>query len=203
MGLTDHRRPAAAIDDRSSTAALRAIATLEAAKGTLVVLIAGGLLTLLHRDIPGAIESILAHLHIDADRSIGRALIGVFAHVTDARLWTIAAVCLIYATARFTESYGLWNRRVWAEWFALVSGALYLPWEILQLLERRSLLNWAVFSINLAIVLYMLHVRVMAIRARPGRLKGGLTRVGHNVSYVRPSFLDRQAQRQLRAHSTE
>jgi uncharacterized membrane protein (DUF2068 family) len=153
-----------AIDQRSSTAALRAIATLEAAKGVLVVLIAGGLLSLLHRDVPSAIEELLVHLHIHADRRIGHAIIDAFAHVTDARLWTIAGACVLYAAARFTESYGLWNRLVWAEWFALLSGAIYLPWEALKVLERRSLVHWSVFLVNLVIVLYMLYVRIAAFR---------------------------------------
>jgi uncharacterized membrane protein (DUF2068 family) len=165
VGLPQNRRPVpAAIDERSSTAALRAIATLEAAKGALVVLIACGLLTLLHRDVPVTVEHILAHLHIHSDRRIGHALIDAFAHVTDGRLWTIAGACMFYAAARFTESYGLWNRRVWAEWFALLSGALYLPWEVLQLLEHANLLHWGIFVVNLAIVLYMLHVRIAAFR---------------------------------------
>jgi uncharacterized membrane protein (DUF2068 family) len=161
------RRVPAAIDERSSTAALRAIAALEASKGVLVVLIAGGLLTLLHRDVPGTVEHVLAHLHIHADRRIGHALIDAFAHATDGRLWSIASACVLYAAARFTESYGLWNRRVWAEWFALLSGALYLPWEILQVLERRSLVHWSIFFVNLAIVLYMLYVRIAALQAAP------------------------------------
>ena len=174
MGLPqNHRRAPTAIDERSSTAALRAIAVLEATKGALVVLIAAGLLTLLHRDVPGTVEHLLTHLHIHSDRRIGRALIDAFAHVTDGRLWTIAGACLLYAAARFTESYGLWNRRVWAEWFALLSGALYLPWEILQVLERGSRWHWAIFLVNLAIVLYMLWVRIAAFqavaKAEPGR----------------------------------
>ena len=97
MGLPqNHRRAPTAIDERSSTAALRAIAVLEATKGALVVLIAAGLLTLLHRDVPGTVEHLLTHLHIHSDRRIGRALIDAFAHVTDGRLWTIAGACLLY-----------------------------------------------------------------------------------------------------------
>lgn len=169
MSLPQNDRTPAAIDERSSTAALRAIAALEAAKGALVLLIAGGLLTLLHRDVPATIEDLMVHLHINADRRIGHALIDAFAHVTDARLWTIAGGCLLYATARFTEAYGLWNRRVWAEWFALLSGALYLPWELLALFERRSPLHWSIFVVNLGIVLYMLYVRIAAFRAAAAR----------------------------------
>ena len=47
------------IDARSSHAALRAIATLEAIKGAAVILIGLGLLTLLHKDVQQEAE----HFH--------------------------------------------------------------------------------------------------------------------------------------------
>jgi uncharacterized membrane protein (DUF2068 family) len=84
--------------------------------------------------------------------------------VSDARLWTIAAAALSYASVRFIESWGLWNRRVWAEWFALLSGAMYLPWEILKVSERADWERIAVLAINLIIVAYMLFIRLRACR---------------------------------------
>jgi len=69
-----------------------------------------------------------------------------------------------YAGVRYTEAWGLWNRRVWAEWFALLCGALYLPWEIFKLLEVPNRLHLSVFLINIAIVLYILHIRIAAYR---------------------------------------
>ncbi len=40
---------------------------------------------------------------------------------------------MVYSGARSVEAYGLWFERRWAEWFALISGAIYLPVEIYEL----------------------------------------------------------------------
>ncbi len=77
------------------------------------------------------------------------------------------AACLTYSTVRFVEAWGLWHRRVWAEWFALLSGALYLPLEILKVAERADWERVAVLAINVAIVLYMLYIRVREARRPP------------------------------------
>jgi ABC-type transport system substrate-binding protein len=53
-------------------------------------------------------------------------LIRLASNVTDAKLWTAAAAAVVYSIVRFVEAYGLWHRRIWAEWFALLSGAMRL-----------------------------------------------------------------------------
>jgi uncharacterized membrane protein (DUF2068 family) len=69
---------------------------------------------------------------------------------------------MVYAIVRFAEAYGLWNDREWAEWFALLSGAMYLPWEMYSLMRHPLPVKWAILLANLAIVLYMLFLRVQA-----------------------------------------
>jgi uncharacterized membrane protein (DUF2068 family) len=55
------------------------------------------------------------------------------------------------------EAYGLWNARAWAEWIALISGAIYLPFEIYKVIHRQNLFHISVLLINVAIVLYMVY----------------------------------------------
>lgn len=152
-----------AVDDHTSTAGLRAIATLEAVKGIGVVLL---LLILfgVHRHAENMMEDLLYHLHIDPDRRAAQAVLHAADRLTDMRLWTIAIAALSYATVRFVESWGLWHRRVWAEWFALLSGALYLPWEALKVAERASWVHISILAINVIIVLYMLWVRIRSVQ---------------------------------------
>lgn len=85
--------------------------------------------------------------------------------VTDARLWTIAGAAITYATVRFVEAWGLWHRRIWAEWFALLSGAMYLPWEILKVAQRATAERIVILGLNVIIVLYMLFIRIRERRA--------------------------------------
>lgn len=156
--------PPQGLDERTSTAGLRAIASLEAAKGAGVILL---LLILLgvHRHAEDLMEDFLYHLHIDPDRRAAQAVLHAAGRLTDMRLWTIAATALSYAGVRFVEAWGLWHRRVWAEWFALLSGALYLPWEALKVAERATWMHISILVINIAIVLYMLYVRVRSARS--------------------------------------
>jgi uncharacterized membrane protein (DUF2068 family) len=52
----------------------------------------------------------------------------------------------------------------------MVSGAIYLPLEIYELSRRANVAKWAVFLLNLVIVLYMVYLRV---QDRPARDRGG------------------------------
>jgi uncharacterized membrane protein (DUF2068 family) len=140
------------------------VATFEAIKGIVVLALGLGLLSLLHRDVEQAAEELLTHLHINPDRRLAHAFLNAASRLTDARLWAIFGASIAYAAVRFTEAWGLWKRRVWAEWFALLSGALYLPWEILKAAEHPTWIHLAVFGVNLAILLYMLYIRITAYR---------------------------------------
>jgi len=150
--------PPVGLDKRTSAAGLRAIATLEALKGLAVVLLAIALI-FVHKHVEDYMEDLLFYLHVDLERRIGHALMNAASKVSDVRLLTILLAAASYATVRFIEAWGLWYRRVWAEWFALLSGALYLPWEILRIAERPTWERTGVLAVNVVIVLYMLYVR--------------------------------------------
>ena len=159
---TDILTPAPeAVDERSSAAGLRAVATFEALKGT-VVLVLGITLLIVHSHASDLTERLMFHLHINPDRRLGTMLMNAATKLSDARLLTIAAAIVTYCTVRFVEAWGLWNRRVWAEWFALLSGAMYLPWELLKIAERADWERIGVLIVNVAIVLYMLEIRIRA-----------------------------------------
>jgi uncharacterized membrane protein (DUF2068 family) len=159
-----HHHVPPGVDEHSSAAGLRAVATFEALKGA-VVLALGITLLFVHQRAEDFAYNLLFHLHIDPDRRIGTMLINAATKLTDARLWTIAAATVTYATVRFVEAWGLWNRRVWAEWFALLSGAMYLPWEILKIAQRADWERIGVLVINVGIILYMLEIRIRACRS--------------------------------------
>jgi len=151
--------PPLAVDEHSSAAALRAIATFEALKGIVVLLLAVALV-FVHRHVEDFTENLLYHLHIDLDRRIGHTLMSAASKLSDVRLLTILLAAASYATVRFIEGWGLWHRRVWAEWFALLSGTLYLPWEIIRIVERADWERIGVLVVNIGIVLYMLAIRL-------------------------------------------
>jgi uncharacterized membrane protein (DUF2068 family) len=140
-------------------AALRAIATFELAKGLVVLLAAVGVLSLVYRDAWDVAGSLLHILHIGRHHHYVDVFLKLADRVTDEKLWLVAAGCVVYSTLRFIESYGLWRARAWAEWFAFASGAIYLPFEVYELVRKVTAVRLVILIANLIIVLYMLHLR--------------------------------------------
>ena len=123
-------------------------------------------LALVHKDVWLYAESLLALLHVSTDRHSAQIFLDFADNVTDARLWAAAQIAFAYAGLRFTEAYGLWNARTWAEWVAFISGSLLLPLEVRELVRGVTLLRSALFIVNLAVVLYMLYVIISNRRER-------------------------------------
>jgi uncharacterized membrane protein (DUF2068 family) len=144
------------------TVALRSVAVFEAAKGILVLLLGLGLLRLIHKNLDEFAEQLIRFLHASPGGRLSNLFVTAAGHTTDKGLWALAGAALIYAIVRFAEAYGLWNDREWAEWFALLSGALYLPWEMYSLMRHPHPIKWVILLANAAIVLYMLVLRVQA-----------------------------------------
>jgi uncharacterized membrane protein (DUF2068 family) len=49
--------------------------------------------------------------------------------------------------------------RAWAEWFAIISGSVYVPIEIYELARYPSIFKVIVLVLNVAIVAYLIYVR--------------------------------------------
>lgn len=134
---------------------VRAVAVLEAAKGGVVLLAGLGLLTLIHRNVQDIAGKLVRLSHLDPASRYPRIVIDAAAQVTDTRLWLLAGAAGIYAVVRAIEAYGLWHERRWAEWFALVSAAIYVPLEIYELVHHATWLKALVLAINLLVVAYL------------------------------------------------
>jgi uncharacterized membrane protein (DUF2068 family) len=137
---------------------VRTIAVFEAAKGALVLLAGLGLLSLINRDVQEVAERIVRHSHLNPASHYPRIFLDAASRVTNTHLWFLAGAAAVYAIVRFVEAYGLWFERRWAEWFALVAGAIYVPVEIYELVHRATWVKAAVLTTNLAIVAYMAYV---------------------------------------------
>ena len=156
---------------------LRTVAVFETLKGGLALVAAFLFIMILRRDVDleNAAENLLYFLHIDPDRRLSQAFIDAAGHIMDTKVHTVLALALAYSLLRFVEGYGLWNQRAWAEWLAIISGCIYLPFEIMRLLQQPNEFHWAILIINIIVVIYIGWVRWSEIKA--GRLRrAGLAR---------------------------
>src|ERR1043165_6380863 len=139
-------------------AGVRVIAFFEAVKGALVLVAGFGLLALVHRDLEDLAERLVRHSHLDPASRYPRIFIEAAASTSDSRLRTLAALAFVYSTVRFVEAYGLWKMRAWAEWFAILSGFIYLPVELYELIEKPTLVRAGILIFNALVVAYLLYV---------------------------------------------
>lgn len=135
--------------------ALRAIAIFEAIKGLAVLAAAIGLLDLLHHDVHQLALALLWRFHLDPRTPYPSLLLHYADLLSAVDLRSLAPMALGYVVLRLVEAYGLWKEKIWAEWLAALSGALYLPLEAGHLLHRTTLVNGAVLLANVLIVGFM------------------------------------------------
>jgi uncharacterized membrane protein (DUF2068 family) len=145
---------------------LHIVALFEGAKGTLVLLAGFGLLTLIHRDLHHVAEELVSRFHMNPAHHYPKIFIDAATHVTDTRLWVLSASALLYATVRFVEAYGLWRRQPWAEWFAVLTGGMYIPIEIFELLKGATWAKVVVLAVNTGIVGYLVYILIHSNKDR-------------------------------------
>jgi uncharacterized membrane protein (DUF2068 family) len=145
--------------------ALRTVALFETAKGLLALLGASGLLVFAHRDLQALALGLLEHLHLNPAARYPHIFVQAIEHLQDQRLTWLALGAAAYALLRLAEGYGLWRGRAWAEWLAAGSGAIYLPFEVAEMLRRPGWLSVSLLLLNAGIVVLMLR----ALRQRGER----------------------------------
>ncbi len=135
---------------------VRTVASLEFLKGIVVLLAGLGVFSMRHKDIWGVAETFLEFIHANPHHHFVGIFIDLVYRISDVRLWKIAVIASIYVILRFIEAYGLWYICPWAEWMAIAGGAIYIPFEIADVLRRPDWIRLLIIVINVGIVLYML-----------------------------------------------
>lgn len=149
---------------------IRAVAIVEATKAGLVYLAGFGLLALIHRDVQVMAERFVTRLHLNPARRYPHIFIDVATRLDDdRRLWMLASLAMVYAIMRSVEAYGLWRERRWAEWFALVTAAIYLPLEVYEIHARVTWVRITALVINAAIVIVMAYALRRSQRSGVGK----------------------------------
>ncbi len=158
----------------TSRRAVRLVAFVEAFKGVVVLLAATGLLALVHQDLNEWAARLVRHSHLNPASHYPHIFLDAVAHVQQARLLWLALGAAAYASVRLLEAYGLFRERPWAEWLAALSGAIYVPFEIAEVVHKPSAVGFFVLAVNLLVVTVM--ARALLLRRRTaaphGRRRG-------------------------------
>lgn len=152
MGAPELAPPASA---RARSAAIRTVALFEAFKGAVVLLAGSGLLLLIHTDVHAAAAGLIEHWHLNPASRYPQIFLQAASNLQDSRLMLLAAGAALYALVRFVEAWGLYGEKAWAEVLAAVSGGVYVPFEVVEILRQPSSHGVLLLIVNLVVVALM------------------------------------------------
>jgi len=135
--------------------AMRSIAAFEGVKGVLAIAATLGLFSLLQHDLHHLAATLIGHFGLSPGDRYPALLLHYADLIEDTDRRTLALLAIAYATVRSAEAYGLWHERIWGQWLAALSGAIYVPFEVQHLAFRPTITGAAVLLANLAIVTYL------------------------------------------------
>lgn len=156
---------------RQVVRSFRWVAVLEVIKGIAVCLVALAAVVAVSQGI-GEAAGLMA-LWWPTAPSSGGILPWMVDSLTGIPMWAIAGGATAYGLMRFAEAYGLWFGHRWATWLGAVSGALFLPVEVAELIREATWTVAMIFAVNTAVVGYLVvnlrrgSLRIVPARSRP------------------------------------
>ena len=152
--------------------ALRMIAIFEAVKGIAALLALIGVLDLMDRDVRHLAMELIGRFHLNPDGKFPSMLLHYAELLPGADVNTILGLGSAYIAIRLAEGYGLWFDMAWGEWLGALSGALYVPFEVVHLMHRHSWINLLVLLANVAVVAFLVWRLVRRRRVGPVKISG-------------------------------
>src|ERR1035438_5671821 len=116
------------------------------------------LFNMMHRDITASAMHILHIVRISPENhyvELGLVKLGLISPTTIRHLGIIS---VIVAAVLLVEGTGLWFGAAWAEYFVVISTGLFIPGELLIVLQHVTWVRLTVLVINTAIFLYLANV---------------------------------------------
>lgn len=139
---------------------LHVVALFEGAKGLLVLLAGFGILSFIHKDVHQAAMQLVERFNFNPANHYPRIFLDLTERINDTKLWSLAIAAALYSVVRFIEAIGLWLRKTWAEWFAILTGGMYIPIEIYEVARNVTWPRVTVLAVNVCVVTYLVFVLI-------------------------------------------
>ena len=145
-------------DQPRSRRVLRLIAAERLVRG--VLLLAAGVYLLFHvnSDFGRAAERVLRAVDLDPRRPLFHRTITYLHHLHASEVRIAALFALGYGVLELVEGTGLWLDQLWAEYLTVIATSLLIPFELYELVHHPSALKGGGLVVNLAIVVYLVHL---------------------------------------------
>ena len=142
------------------------IACFRMVKALLLVAAGIGALELLKPGMSSRLVQWIDHLPLAAGHEVLTAKAETLLSASPGRKEIAAVAAFAYAALFAVEGVGLWLERVWAEYLTIIATTSFIPFEVYEVVKRTTPLKIAVLIANIAIVAYLVHLRVMSHREK-------------------------------------
>ena len=140
---------------KSHSRGLLLIAAFKLLKAFALIAVGIGALRLLHKDVAGIVEHWVNAFRVDPHNHYILWLLAKLSIVDDKKLKELSIGTFIYAAIFLTEGIGLAFRKVWAEYFTIITTGGLIPLEIFELARHFTATKLAVAFVNVLIVWYL------------------------------------------------
>ncbi|MGB7566228.1 MAG: DUF2127 domain-containing protein [Chitinivibrionales bacterium] len=132
------------------------IGIFKLAKGLLVLALGIGVLRLINKDVDEIFLELISRLHIDAEHRFIQRVLAHLSLIDNHTLEAIATVSFIFASLLLLEGFGLIFQKLWAEYLTVAETAIFIPFEIYEIIRHATVTRISLLTINIAIVGYLL-----------------------------------------------
>jgi uncharacterized membrane protein (DUF2068 family) len=147
-----------AADPPRSRRILRLIALERGVRGLLLLAAGVYLLFHLNSDFGRLGERVMRAVELDPRRPFLHRIVVYLHHLHASEVRVAALFALGYGALELVEGTGLWLDQRWAEYLTVIATSLLVPVELYELVRHPSVLKAGGLAVNVAIVVYLVHV---------------------------------------------
>jgi uncharacterized membrane protein (DUF2068 family) len=148
-------------------AGLMLIAAFKVGQALLFVALGVGALKLLHKDVGDLLKRLAEHPHFNPESRLINFLLARSSLFNDRLLKRIGEVVFIYAALDLVEGIGLYLEKTWAEYLTLAITASFLPWEVIEIFHRLTLIRVSLLTVNVLVLVYLFKLLTARGRNNP------------------------------------
>ena len=135
---------------------VRIIGVFKTLKGALLLAVATGGIGLLHKDLAEEATRWIEGLNMDPNNHWFQTVVQKLGHLDSRKMLVYTIGTFFYAALFLTEGIGLILVKFWAEWFAVIITASFLPLEGYEIIKKFTWFKVGVMVVNAAIVGYLI-----------------------------------------------